>query len=74
LAVTVLCRSVLPTGVRPLGMDEGFPPLPPASITLHRGSSVSTVAECLADYIREGFGADAPPVSASPVSRVVAVT
>ncbi len=70
----MLCRSVLPTGVRPLGMDEGFPPLPPASITLHRGSSVSTVAECLADYIREGFGADAPPVSAFPVNRVAAVT
>ena len=64
LAVTVLCRSVLPAGVRPLGIDEGFPPLPPASITLHRGGSVSAVAECLADYIREGFGADAPPVSA----------
>ena len=63
LAVTVLCRSVLPTGVRPLGVDEGFPPLPPASITLHRGSAVSAVAECLADYIRDGFGADAPLVS-----------
>jgi len=71
LAVTVLCRSILPTGVRPLGIEEGFPPLPSASIALHRGSSValhrgssvSAVAECLADYIREGFGADAPLVS-----------
>ncbi|HRD67040.1 MAG TPA: LysR substrate-binding domain-containing protein [Candidatus Competibacter sp.] len=68
LAVTVLCRSILPAGVRPLGIEEGFPPLPPASITLHRGSSVSAVAECLADYIREGFGADVPLVSsATPV-------
>ena len=61
LAVTVLCRSVLPAGVRPLGTDEGFPVLPSASITLHRGRGVSAVAECLAGYIREGFGVDAPP-------------
>ncbi|HRE55649.1 MAG TPA: LysR substrate-binding domain-containing protein, partial [Candidatus Competibacter sp.] len=38
LAVTVLCRSVLPAGVRPLGVEEGFSVLPYASITLHRGS------------------------------------
>ena len=70
LAVTVLCRSVLPAGVRPLGVEEGFPPLPSASITLHRGGAVSAVAECLAGYIREGFGADAPPVSVPAVGRV----
>ncbi|MBL8259527.1 MAG: LysR family transcriptional regulator [Candidatus Competibacteraceae bacterium] len=61
LAVTVLCRSVLPAGVRPLGIDEGFPILPSASITLHRGSAVSAVAECLAGYIREGFGPEIKP-------------
>lgn len=73
LAVTVLCRSILPTGVRPLGGDEGFPPLPPASITLHRGGSISAVAECLAGYIREGFGADGPlPVSAIDCVSVAA--
>ena len=60
LAVTVLCRSVLPVGVRPLSVDEGFPTLPQASITLHRGSTVSPVTERLAGYIREGFNADAP--------------
>lgn len=58
LAVTVLCRSVLPVGVRPLSEVEGLPPLPMASITLHRGKPVSAVAECLASYIREGFGTD----------------
>ena len=61
LAVTVLCRSVLPAGVRPLGVDEGFPVLPSASITLHRGGAVSAVAECLAGYIREGFGPEIKP-------------
>lgn len=73
LAVTVLCRSVLPAGVRPLGIDEGFPVLPSASITLHRGHGVSAVAECLAGYIREGFGVDAPPlVSLRDRERLVA--
>jgi hypothetical protein len=70
--VTVLCRSVLPAGVRPLGIDEGFPLLPPASITLHRGGSVSAVAECLADYIREGFGADALAVPATGYTSMAA--
>ncbi|MDG4550832.1 MAG: LysR substrate-binding domain-containing protein [Candidatus Contendobacter sp.] len=67
LAVTVLCRSVVPSGVRVLNGEEGFPPLPSASITLHRGTSVSAVAECLASYIREGFSADGslPPALAT---------
>lgn len=59
LAVTVLGRSVLPTGIRPLSVNEGFSLLPTASITLHRGRTVSAVAECLADYIREGFANEA---------------
>jgi DNA-binding transcriptional LysR family regulator len=70
LAVTALCRSVLPTGVRPLGVDEGFPLLPPTSITLHRGKPVSAVAEHLAGYIRESFGADAPPTLVPTVNCV----
>lgn len=61
LAVTVLGRSVLPGEVRALRVEEGFPLLPPASITLHRGSSVSAVAECLAGYMREGFAVETPP-------------
>ena len=61
LAVTALCRSVLPAGVRPLGVEEGFPPLPPTAITLQRGRPGSAVAEGLADYIRQGFSGDAPP-------------
>jgi DNA-binding transcriptional LysR family regulator len=63
LAVTVLGRSILPADVRPLRADEGFPPLPPASITLHRGRSVSAVAECLAGYIRDGFSAETAPAA-----------
>ena len=55
LAVTVLGHSLLPETVRALRADEGFPPLPPASITLQQGRAVSVVGECLAGYLREGF-------------------
>jgi len=65
LAVTALCRSVLPAGVRPLGVEEGFPPLPQTAITLHRGRPGSVVVERLAGYLREGFDADAPPPAAA---------
>jgi len=34
---------------------------PHVSLTLHRGSGVSAVAECLAGYIREGFGPEIKP-------------
>ncbi|CDI04746.1 Transcriptional regulator, LysR family [Candidatus Competibacter denitrificans Run_A_D11] len=74
LAVTALCRSVLPAGVRPIGVEEGFPRLPSAGITLHRGSPGSAVAEGLAGYLREGFGADALPLAVAmdpvPAARV----
>ncbi|MCP5159183.1 MAG: LysR family transcriptional regulator [Gammaproteobacteria bacterium] len=73
LAVTVLGRSILPTGVRPLGNAEGFPLLPSASITLHRGSTVSAVAECLAGYMREGFATEAPPAAVSVSTASLAV-
>ncbi|HPF59928.1 MAG TPA: LysR substrate-binding domain-containing protein [Candidatus Competibacteraceae bacterium] len=71
LAVTVLGRSILPSGVRALRTEEGFPPLPPASITLHRGSSVSAVAECLAGYMREGFATEVLPPSMPVMSPAV---
>ncbi|HPE71446.1 MAG TPA: LysR substrate-binding domain-containing protein [Candidatus Competibacter sp.] len=67
LAVTVLGHSLLPETVRALRVDEGFPPLPPASITLQRGRAVSAVGECLAGYLREGFALDARPVLRDPV-------
>lgn len=73
LAVTVLSRSILPAEVRPLRAEEGFPPLPPASITLHRGHAVSAVAEGLAGYLREGFAAEALPTAMPTVhSSVIA--
>ena len=65
LAVTALCRSVLPAGVRPLGVGEGFPALPTTALTLHRGRPGSAVVERLAGYLREGFGADAPAPAAT---------
>ena len=73
LAVTVLSRSILPAEVRPLRAEEGFPPLPPASITLHRGHAVSAVAEGLAGYLREGFAAEVLPTAIPTVhSSVIA--
>lgn len=71
LAVTALCRGVLPAGVRPLGVEEGFPLLPSTAITLHRGRPVSAAAEGLASYIHESFGAEGPPTLAA--DRVPAV-
>lgn len=71
LAVTVLSRSILPAEVRPLRAEEGFPPLPPASVTLHRGHAVSAVAEGLASYLREGFAAEGLPSSNSTVRSAV---
>jgi DNA-binding transcriptional LysR family regulator len=61
LAVTALCRSVLPAGVRPLGVEEGFPALPMTAIVLHRGRAGSAIVERLAGYLREGFEAEASP-------------
>lgn len=71
LAVTVLSRSILPAEVRPLRAEEGFPPLPTASITLHRGHAVSAVAEGLAGYLRKGFAAEALPTAISTVGPSV---
>ncbi len=38
LAVTVAVRSTLDEGLRVLGAEDGFPPLPPIEITLHRAA------------------------------------
>jgi hypothetical protein len=45
--------------------------LPPASITLHRGGSVSAVAECLAGYMREGFATEALSSSMSTINPAI---
>ncbi|PWV58907.1 DNA-binding transcriptional LysR family regulator [Plasticicumulans acidivorans] len=68
LAVTVLGRSVLPAGVRALRAEEGFPPLPTASISVLRGPRPHAASEQLVAYIREGFGREdaPPPLSLSP--------
>ncbi len=59
LAVTAIARSIVPIGVRVLSADEGFPQLPIASITLQRAPKTrSTVIDCLATHIAEGFRAD----------------
>ncbi|MFQ5935320.1 MAG: LysR substrate-binding domain-containing protein, partial [Acidiferrobacterales bacterium] len=60
LAVTALARSILPTGVRPLSAEEGFPQLPPTIVALRRApGATSTAIQCFATYAVEGFRADA---------------
>ncbi len=56
LAVTVLGRSILPPGVRPLTQAEGFPELPAATVTLRRApGKQSPVIDCLAKQIAVSF-------------------
>ena len=60
LAVTAIARTIVPTGVRALSAEEGFPLLPIASITLQRAPRAgSTVIDCLATHIAEGFRVEA---------------
>ncbi len=56
LAVGVLGRGTLPPGVRVLRADEGFPPLPAATIALHRGTGHESAVDFLAEHMRRVFG------------------
>lgn len=56
LAITMMSRSILPAGLRPLTSDEGLPPLPDASILLRRNPhSSNPLTDCLADHIARAF-------------------
>jgi DNA-binding transcriptional LysR family regulator len=56
LAITMMSRSILPAGLRPLTTGEGFAPLPDASILLHRHPQANTpITDCLAEHIVQAF-------------------
>jgi DNA-binding transcriptional LysR family regulator len=56
LAITMMSRSILPPGLRPLTTGEGFAPLPDASILLHRHPQANTpITDCLAEHIALAF-------------------
>lgn len=57
LAVTALSQSVVPEGLRPLTVSEGFPPLPDVYFVLHRNPQENNLAiESLAEHIARAFG------------------
>ncbi len=56
LAVTALARSILPSGVRALNPDEGFPALPPTVIALRRAPGLRSKAiDSLANHFADGL-------------------
>jgi DNA-binding transcriptional LysR family regulator len=60
LAVTVSTLSWLPVGLRPLGPDEGLPPLPHFGILLLKAPHASQpVTDALAEHIEASFRARA---------------
>ena len=73
LAVTVLGRSWMPSGLLELGPAEGFPQLPRLGMTLERTQHQRPPAvDALADYIVESFaGADQRGQFAAPSWQVI---
>jgi len=56
LAVTVISRSILPSGLCQLGPEAGLPTLPDASILLHRHpQALNAITDCLAEHIAKAF-------------------
>ncbi|HKJ05527.1 MAG TPA: LysR substrate-binding domain-containing protein [Geopsychrobacteraceae bacterium] len=57
LAITALSQSVIPEGLRPLTLSEGFPSLPESSFFLHRNTMENNLAiDSLAEHIAKAFG------------------
>jgi DNA-binding transcriptional LysR family regulator len=56
LAVAPISLSTVPSGVRVIALDEGFPELPKAVVTLIKRQNKSTPAiESLAEHVSESF-------------------
>jgi DNA-binding transcriptional LysR family regulator len=57
MAVTVLCRSGLVHGMKQIGINEYFPPLPKVDLLLYRASGQSTpAATALHEYLSHYLG------------------
>ena len=59
IAVSALTRSALPQGLRVLGQEDGFPPLPSVTLGLLRGTAMSDAAARFADHVAQRFRSDA---------------
>jgi DNA-binding transcriptional LysR family regulator len=59
MAVTVLCRSALVSGMRQIGVNEYFPPLPKIDLLLYRApGSPTAAATALHDYLAHYLSLD----------------
>lgn len=57
MAITVLCKSALVHGMRQIGINEYFPPLPKVDLLLYRASGQSTsAASALHEYLAHYLG------------------
>jgi hypothetical protein len=57
MAVTVLCKSALVHGMKQIGINEYFPPLPKIDLLLYRASGQSTpAATALHEYLAHYLG------------------
>jgi DNA-binding transcriptional LysR family regulator len=56
LAVGVVGSTTLPQGMRVLDENDGYPPLPDASVTLHHGNGPrNDLVARLAEHVRDAF-------------------
>src|SRR5690606_26280781 len=57
MAITVLCKSALVHGMRQIGINEYFPPLPKVDLLLYRASGqASSAAMALHEYLAHYLG------------------
>jgi hypothetical protein len=73
LAVTVSTLSWLPHGLRPLGPDEGLPPLPDFGILMLKAQNANQpVTDALTAHIDENFQGDRDPGTATLLGNAAA--
>ena len=82
MAVTVLCKSALVPGMRQIGLNEYFPPLPKIDLLLYRApGSPTPAATALHDYLAHNLmhapGSDSQEphaIASQPVAQPTLVT
>jgi DNA-binding transcriptional LysR family regulator len=78
MAVTVLGRSALTPGLREIGVNEGFPPLPAVDLLLYRAAGRNLAAiDALYNYLEIYLGSDSGRIAfdaettGTPMRRVL---
>jgi DNA-binding transcriptional LysR family regulator len=70
MAVTVLCKSALVAGMRQIGVNEYFPPLPKIDLLLYRApGSPTAAATALHDYLAHYLSLDPAADPQKPQTR-----